>query len=109
DTVCRQFAQEQTGGSSPRQVAIDSGVLSAAAGTLLGAAAGAAVDGGHGAAVGAGSGFALGGMVGAGTGQNAADRLQQRYDYGYQQCMYAKGHRIPVYGGFSTESRLWGD
>jgi len=22
--------------------------------------------------------------------------LQQRYDFGYQQCMYAKGHKIPM-------------
>jgi hypothetical protein len=27
--------------------------------------------------------------------------LQQRYDFGYQQCMYAKGHRVPVAGRFA--------
>jgi hypothetical protein len=106
DMVCRQFAQEQLGGSSPNQVAAASGVNSAAVGTILGAAAGAAINGGRGASVGAGTGLALGGLVGTGTGQNAALSVQQRYDFGYQQCMYAKGHRVPVAGRFITESRL---
>lgn len=26
-----------------------------------------------------------------------ANRMYARYDYAYLQCMYAKGHRIPVY------------
>jgi hypothetical protein len=30
--------------------------------------------------------------------------LQQRYDFGYQQCMYAKGHKVPVAGRYG-ESR----
>lgn len=28
-------------------------------------------------------------------------RVQQRYDFGYTQCMYAKGHRVPVAGRYS--------
>jgi hypothetical protein len=104
DMVCRQFAQEQLGGSSPNQVAAASGVNSAAVGTILGAAAGAAINGGRGAAVGAGSGLALGGLAGTGSGQSAAYSVQRRYDFGYQQCMYAKGHRVPVAGRFTTES-----
>jgi hypothetical protein len=27
--------------------------------------------------------------------------VQQRYDFGYTQCMYAKGHRVPVAGRYS--------
>lgn len=96
---CKQFAQEQTGGRTPDSVAFDSGVRSAAVGTVLGAAAGAAINGRHGAGVGAGSGLALGGLAGTETGQSSAERLQQRYDFGYEQCMYAKGHRVPVSGG----------
>lgn len=96
---CKQFAQEQTGGRTPDSVAFDSGVRSAAVGTVLGAAAGAAINGRHGAGVGAGSGLALGGLAGTETGENSASRLQQRYDFGYEQCMYAKGHRVPVSGG----------
>jgi hypothetical protein len=26
---------------------------------------------------------------------------QQRYDTSYVQCMYAQGHRVPVYGQFT--------
>jgi hypothetical protein len=106
DMMCRQFAQEQLGGSTPNQVAAASGVSSAVVGTIVGAAAGAAINGGHGASVGAGTGLALGGLVGTGTGENAAYSVQQRYDFGYQQCMYAKGHRVPVAGRFMRESTL---
>lgn len=105
DLVCRQYAESQLGGSSPNQVAANAGVSSAAVGTLLGAAAGAAIDGSHGAGVGAGTGLALGGLAGTGTGQASAYGLQRRYDFGYQQCMYAKGHRIPSVGAFTTAPR----
>jgi hypothetical protein len=103
DLMCRQFAQQQVGGATPNQVAVESGVSSAIVGTLLGAAVGAAIDGGRGGAAGAGAGLALGGLVGTGTAHGAAYGLQQRYDFGYQQCMYARGHRIPVATRFTTE------
>src|SRR5450759_4195863 len=41
DFDCRQFASMQVGGTAPNQAAADSGVKSAAVGTLVGAAAGA--------------------------------------------------------------------
>jgi hypothetical protein len=97
--ICKQFAHEQVAGQTPGSIAADSGVRSAAVGTLLGAAAGAAINGGHGASVGAGTGLALGGLSGAGAADQSASQLQQRYDIGYEQCMYAKGHRIPVARG----------
>lgn len=106
DQVCRQFAQDQLGGSTPGNAGSISGVTSAIVGTILGAAAGAAADGSHGAGVGAGAGLALGGLTGAGTAQTAADMTQQRYDNGYQQCMYAQGHRVPVAARFMTDSGL---
>jgi hypothetical protein len=106
DLVCRQFAQAHLGGSTPGRIAANSGVTSAAVGTLLGAAAGAAIDGSHGASVGAGTGLVFGGLAGTGAAQSSADSTQQRYDFGYLQCMYAKGHRVPVAGRFVTESRL---
>jgi hypothetical protein len=37
-------------------------------------------------------------------GSNATgeeEELQQRYDMAYIQCMYGKGHRVPVSGSFS--------
>ena len=34
---------------------------------------------------------------------------QQRYDTSYVQCMYAQGHRVPVYGQFTDGSIKNGD
>ena len=96
DTVCRQYAYEQVGGLTPGQAASQSAVSSAAVGTAVGAATGAAIGGGEGAAVGAGAGLAGGSVVGAGAGQASGYDVQRRYDYAYVQCMYAKGHRVPV-------------
>lgn len=100
DFDCRQYAQGQLGGTTPGYAADDSGARTALLGTLLGAAAGAAINGGRGAGVGAGAGLALGGLAGTGAAQSAGYTIQQRYDIGYQQCMYAKGHRIPSAGTF---------
>jgi outer membrane lipoprotein SlyB len=77
-------------------------VKSAAVGTLIGAAAGAAIGGGHGAAVGAGVGLAGGAMAGTGAADSSSYALQRRYDVAYTQCMYAKGHKVPVSGRFVT-------
>lgn len=100
--VCKQFAQEQVGEQTPERMGTDSGVRSAAVGTILGAAVGAAIDGGRGASTGAGAGLALGGLAGTGAADRSASRLQQRYDIGYQQCMYAKGHHIPRWDGLMS-------
>lgn len=102
DFVCRQYASGQTGGTTPNQAITDSGVRSAAVGTAVGAAAGAAINGGRGAAVGAGSGLLIGALAGTGAGESSGYALQQRYDIGYIQCMYAKGHRVPVSGRFTS-------
>lgn len=102
---CRQFASEQIGGATASSVAADSGVRSAAVGTLLGAAAGAAINGSHGASVGAGTGLLMGGLAGTGAADASAWGTQQRYDFGYLQCMYAKGHRVPVSGRFASYPR----
>jgi hypothetical protein len=104
DYQCRSYAQSQLGGATPTTAMQQSGVASAAVGTLLGAAAGAAANGGTGAAVGAGAGMALGGLAGTSTGQVSGYNLQRRYDYAYLQCMYAQGHRIPSVGGSMVES-----
>ena len=58
-----------------------------------GAAAGAAMGD---AGAGAGIGLATGALAGAGAANASGRTLQQRYDIGYQQCMYAKGHKIPM-------------
>ncbi len=98
DYACRQYAYEQTGGLTPNQASISSGIGSAAVGAGLGAAAGAALGGGRGAAIGAGTGLVAGGLVGARSAGASSYVSQQRYDTGYTQCMYGKGHRVPVYG-----------
>lgn len=103
DIGCRQFAMQQVG-ITPDNAAVDSGVRSAALGTLLGAVAGAAFNGGRGAAVGAGAGLLLGGSAGAGAASQSAYGAQRRYDNGYTQCMYAKGNRVPVSGRMMSDS-----
>jgi len=100
---CRRFALQQSGGSSADQNAIDSGVRSAAVGTLLGAAAGAAVGGHQGAGVGAGAGLVVGGLAGTEAAEHSAYGTQQRYDIAYVQCMYEQGHRVPVSGRLTVE------
>jgi hypothetical protein len=104
DLDCRQFASMQVGGTAPNQAAADSGLRSAAVGTVIGAAAGAAIDGGRGAAVGAGTGLAVGALAGTGAAEGSAYGLQRRYDYAYIQCMYAKGHKVPVSGNFTSSN-----
>jgi hypothetical protein len=102
DAECRQFAFNQIGGPNASAAAVNSGVSSAAVGTLLGAAAGAAIDGGHGAGIGAGTGLLMGGMTGADAANASSYGVQRRYDFSYEQCMYAKGNRVPVAGSMAA-------
>jgi hypothetical protein len=102
DAVCEQYASFEVGGATSSQVAINSGVTGAAVGAALGAAAGAALGGGRGAAIGAGTGLLAGSLVGGSSGSSSANNVQERYDMAYIQCMYAKGHQVPVSGQFSN-------
>ncbi|MBI3140229.1 MAG: hypothetical protein HYZ19_00015 [Rhodocyclales bacterium] len=104
DALCRQYAHGQVGGTTPEQAQSESGVRSAAVGTAVGAVAGAAIDGSRGAAVGAGTGLLVGSLAGTGAADASAHGLQQRYDHAYAQCMYAKGHRIPVSGRYVPDT-----
>lgn len=105
DFNCRQYASVQAGGTTADQAAVDSGVRSAALGTVLGAAAGAAIGGNsHGAAAGAGTGLLIGALAGTGSGQASGYYVQRHYDNGYVQCMYSKGHKVPVSGRYSAAS-----
>jgi uncharacterized protein YcfJ len=96
DVACRQYGTQAIGGTTPEQNANNAAVGSAVVGTALGAAIGAALGGHEGAAVGAGMGLFTGAAVGAGNAQSAGYSTQQRYDNAYYQCMYARGHRVPV-------------
>jgi hypothetical protein len=104
DAICRQYAYAQIGGTTAEKQAERSGVTSAAIGTALGAAAGAAIGGGEGAAIGAGTGLLGGSLVGAGTAESSMYGTQERYNVAYIQCMYSKGHKVPVSGQFSNDS-----
>jgi hypothetical protein len=99
DAACRQYALENSG-ATPAQVQEASGVKSAVVGTAIGAAAGAAIGGtGRDAAAGAGVGLLVGAVSGAAAGEQSGYVMQRRYDDGYTQCMYARGHRVAVPGG----------
>src|SRR5579885_3195956 len=108
DATCQQYAQGAIG-YTQAQAAEDSATKSAAVGTAIGAAAGALLGAaghpGTGAAIGAGTGLLVGGTAGADAYGSSAYTMQRRYDNAYIQCMYAKGHQVPVAGGYSTTSR----
>ncbi|HMV19934.1 MAG: hypothetical protein JNK96_08590 [Betaproteobacteria bacterium] len=101
DLDCRQYAYQQIGGKSGEEAANQSAVRSAAVGTAIGALAGVALGGRQGAAVGAGSGLVVGSMMGAEGGYRSSYALQRSYDNAFVQCMYAKGHRVPVPAGMA--------
>jgi len=100
DAVCRQWAENRSGGRANETVnenlfagAAAGGALGAAAGALIGAASGNA---GAGAAIGAGAGLLAGSAMAHDRAFGAGWEVQRRYDQAYQQCMYAKGNRVPA-------------
>ncbi len=101
DNECRQFASAQLGGTTAAQAANDAAAKNAVVGTAIGAAAGGLMGGNSGAAVGAGVGLAGGALAGTGAADYSGRTVQQRYDIHYQQCMYAKGHQIPMAGRYA--------
>ena len=96
ENLCRQYAYYQIGGKSADQAARDSAVTSAVVGTAIGAVAGAAIGGRDGAAVGAGAGLLVGSAAGSDAARSSGMGTQHQYDNAYIQCMYTKGHRVPV-------------
>ncbi|MSQ18120.1 MAG: hypothetical protein EXR39_00840 [Betaproteobacteria bacterium] len=93
---CRNFASDSIGGQASTQAANENIAGSAVLGTAIGAVAGVALGGHQGAAVGAGVGLFAGSAIGADHAQASVYDAQRRYDQAYVQCMYAKGHRVPV-------------
>ncbi len=97
DVECQAYAHQQIGGKTAAENARESAVTSAAVGTAIGAVAGAAMGGNsQGAAVGAGAGLLMGAAVGSDASRTSGVGSQRQYDNAYVQCMYAKGHRVPV-------------
>ena len=105
DHECRQYASFQVQGTTPDDTAARAGVRSAAVGTAVGAVAGGLMGGRDGAATGAGAGLIVGAMGGTGAARSSQMSAQQRYDFAFQQCMYAKGHKIPIEGYATTQRR----
>ena len=99
DGQCRQYAYDSVGGQTATASQQNAAVSSAVIGTAIGALAGAAI-GGHGADAAVGTGVKLlgGSAIGASTGNASAYETQRRYDGAYMQCMYSKGHRVPMAG-----------
>lgn len=102
DMFCRDYAFQQIGGMSREQAANNAAVRNAAVGAMVGAVAGAAIGGDRGAGVGAGTGLIVGSASGAAAAQDAVYGSQRHYDIAYVQCMYAKGHRVPVSATYTT-------
>jgi hypothetical protein len=105
DSICRQFASGQSGGTASAQAATNNAVGTAVAGTIVGAGVGAALGSlsgqmGAGAAIGGAAGALVGGSAGASGAQLSAADLQQRYDMSYTQCMYAHGDSVQSPPGF---------
>lgn len=96
DTSCRQVAEDQVNGISPSYAAADSTARSATLGAVVGAGAGALMGGSRGAGVGAGVGLLMGGLIGTDAAYASGAAFQRRYDASYRQCMYDRGHKIPV-------------
>ncbi len=106
DATCRQYATAQSGGRGPAETAQDSAAASAVAGTAIGALAGAAIGGNsEGAAIGAGIGLLTGAMAGLGASQASYHVVQRRFDSAYYQCMYARGHKVPVSSRYAQAMR----
>ncbi|MBA3034701.1 MAG: hypothetical protein KKF85_02785 [Gammaproteobacteria bacterium] len=101
DLMCRDFAYQQIGGKAREQAGSNAAIGSAAVGTAIGAVAGAAIGGQRGAGVGAGTGLIIGSASGAEASRSVAYGSQRQYDIAYVQCMYAKGHRVPVSASYT--------
>ncbi len=105
DIACRDHGTAQIGGRSASDRANESAAASAVVGTIIGAAAGAAIGGNSaGAGVGAGIGLLTGSMIGTAEAQGSYHATQRRFDVAYHQCMYARGHRVPVYGRYAQST-----
>lgn len=107
DAACRDHATMQIGGT-PSDRANAAAVGSAVVGTVLGAAAGAAIGGSSNAAgVGAGLGLITGSAIGAEQAHGSYYVNQRRFDQSYHQCMYARGHKVPVQGHYAQTRRAY--
>lgn len=101
DHGCRNHALQQIGGEQGARSANEAAVRDAAIGAGIGALAGAMIGGRDAAGIGAGAGLLIGSASGAEGTQRAGRGGQRQYDIAYVQCMYAKGHRVPLHGSYT--------
>lgn len=99
DFACRQFASVEAGGGTSSQAG---NTGSAAIAAPSGTEAGAATNRDQGPAGSAGAGLAAGAAAGTSVSPDATHDVQRSYDGAYMQCMYSKGHRVPVGGALPT-------
>jgi len=99
DEGCRRYADQRIGGQSAQRAAQDAVAAGAITGAAVGAVAGAAIGGSSGAGAGAGAGLIIGSAMGSGSAGASGYDAQRRYDHAYVQCMYARGHKVPVVAG----------
>lgn len=105
DGDCRSYANAQIGAKDPNQAGAESTAKSAALGAGIGAVAGAAIgNSSRSAGAGAGMGLIVGALAGIGAGDTSSWALQRRYDVAYKQCMYSKGHKVPVRGNMAYDN-----
>lgn len=104
DLACRDYAFLQIGGKARAEEANNESLRNAAIGTAIGAVAGAVIGGRDGAAIGGGSGMIIGSVASSESARSGSFGSQRRYDMAYVQCMYAKGHRVPVSGNYTPTS-----
>jgi hypothetical protein len=105
DLDCRGYAYNAIGGKAAEQSVNSATGTGAAVGAAIGTVTGAALGGSSGAAVGAGFGLATGAAVGSSQSASVGYSTQTRYDNAFTQCMYAKGHKVPVAGRYSDSPR----
>ena len=105
DNECRQYAYYQIGGVTTQDAANQAAVGSAVVGTAVGALAGAAIGGSQGAAVGAGTGLVFGSVAGSNNAWASGYGTQRQYNNAYIQCMYMKGHSVPVPANMAIQQR----
>ena len=103
--VCMGYANQLVAGGA--EAANSQAFGTAALGTVLGAGLGAAIGAaagapGIGAAIGAASGAVVGTGYAAPPAYGSQYGLQQRYDWAYSQCMYAKGNQVPGFAPPTT-------
>ena len=106
DNQCRQYAYYQIGGVTAQDAANQAAVGSVVVGTAIGALAGAAIGGSQGAAVGAGVGLVGGSAYGTNSAYASGYGTQRQYNNAYIQCMYVKGHSVPVPAGMAYQPRV---